>query len=214
MAKKTQRFDYARFGEALVERGLIDREVLSHVLQQCNSGRALLPEILVRENLVSDWEISRVACELYHLPFLTLEQYSPGAGALDGYDVAYLRHYALVPLDRFGALVTVVMPGLVPSEVLEGLNTGTGGKVLPVVGSVTSNRRWLEEQFGPPEGAKASSASAGTRRTIDMSESPAAALPKGDEQTLEFSLDDGDWSNIFDAGEEAVQLDLNVPEDD
>lgn len=229
MAKSTQRFDYARFGEALVERGLIERDVLNHVLQQCNTGRALLPEVLVRENLVSDWELSRVACELYHLPFLTLDQYAPAAGALDGYDVAYLRHYALVPLDRYGALVTVVMPGLVPSEVLEGLRTGQGGKVLPVVGSVTSNRRWLEEQFGPPEAAKGaqkaaakgaaprSSPAAGTPMTIDMSDAsrapaPAPALPS-DEATLEFSLDEGDWGNIFDAGDEAVQLDLNAPDD-
>src|SRR5262245_57405518 len=156
MAKSANRFDYSRFGEALVERGLIDREVLSHVLQQCNAMRALLPEVLVRESLVSDWEVSRVSCELYHLPFLSVEQYPPANGALDGYDLAYLRHYALVPLDRYGALVTVVMPGLVPSEVLEGMRTGQGGRVLPVVGSVVSNRRWIEQHLAlhpPPAGA-------------------------------------------------------------
>jgi len=60
--KSTQRFDYTSFGEALVERGLTDREVLNHVLRQVNATRSLLPEVLVRENLVSDWEVSRVAC--------------------------------------------------------------------------------------------------------------------------------------------------------
>jgi hypothetical protein len=200
--KSAHRFDFGRFGEALVERGLIDHEVLTHVLNQCNAQRVLLPEILVRENLVSDWEISRVACELYHLPFLTVESCPPASNALEGYDANYLRHYALVPLDRFGSLVTVVMPGLVPSEVLEGLRTGQSGRVLPVVGSVVSNRRWLHVHL-PQQSAAVPGSNvraplpdrrSSTVESIDMS-------PGSD-------ADVGDWGNIFDAGDEAVQLDM------
>ena len=208
--KSAHRFDYARFGEALVERGLIDRDILNHVLQQCNSTRSLLPEVLVRENLVSDWEVSRVSCELYHLPFLPVEQYAPGNNALDGYDLAYLRHYALVPLDRFGGLVTVIMPGLVPSEVLEGLRPGQGGRVLPVVGSVVSNRRWLEEHFAPPGQTKAPQAGAGRGAGIP-SQSVRAPLPNADSGDELKLVTEEDWSNIFDAGDEAVQLDLKNP---
>lgn len=210
--KSAHRFDFARFGEALVERGLVDREVLNHVLHQCNSARALLPEVLVRENLVSDWEISRVACELYHLPFMTVELCPPATHALDGYDPNYLRHYALVPLDRFGTLVTVVMPGLVPSEVLEGLRPGQGGRVLAVVGSVLSNRRWLNEHL-PKHGANPMQSQGAHAAAQD----PRAPLP--DDRPMismeGFSLTPGDpdglesdWGNIFDAGDEAVQIDL------
>jgi hypothetical protein len=215
--KSAHRFDYIRFGEALVERSLIDRDVLNHVLHQLNTTRALLPEVLVRENLVSDWELSRVACELYHLPFLTIEQYPPSSTALDGYDLAYLRHYALVPLDRYGSLVTVIMPGLVPSEVLEGLRPGRDGRVLAVVGSVTSNRRWLEERFAPKGGAPAASARPGaapaksiamdTRPALPKSQAPAAPAP-AESAALDLG-GEGDWGNLFDAGDEAVKLGLN-----
>lgn len=225
--KSAHRFDYARFGEALVERGLLDRNVLTHVLHQCQASRSLLTELLVRENLVSDWDLSRVACELYHLPFLTVEQYPPSATALDGYDVGYLRHYALVPLDRFGGVVTVAMPGLVPSEVLEGLRPGQNGRVLAVVGSVASNRKWLEDRFAPAptpaaKGAAPAKGSATPAKTISMSlptESAKAAevpgaIPAGTEE-LEIlqpgSSSDDDWGSLFDAGEEAVQLDLKKP---
>lgn len=224
--KSAHRFDYARFGEALVERGLLDRNVLTHVLHQCNATRSLFTELLVRENLVSDWELSRVACELYHLPFLTVEQYPPSATALDGYDIGYLRHYALVPLDRFGGLVTVAMPGLVTSEVLEGLRPGQNGRVLAVVGSVVSNRRWLEERFAPaaPVGAKTAAGAKGGAtplKTISMSlpqsggakpevpgAIPAAELEEA--QALQIGNEE-DWGSLFDAGEEAVQLDLKKP---
>jgi hypothetical protein len=221
-AKSAHRFDYSRFGEALVERGLLDRNVLQHVLQQCTATRSLLTELLVRENLVSDWELSRVACELYHLPFLTIDQYPPSATALDGYDIGYLRHYALVPLDRYAGLVTVAMPGLVPSEVLDGLRPGQNGRVLAVVGSVASNRRWLEERFAPAAPAPSKAAGgASPLRTISMSlgkdatkaQDVQGALPAAEleeAQTLEIGADD-DWGSLFDAGEEAVQLDLKKP---
>ena len=224
--KSANRFDYARFGEALIERGLVDREVLSHVLHQVNSTRSLLPEVLVRENLVSDWEVSRVACEIYHLPLLTVDHYPPSPTALDGYDLAYLRHFALVPLDRYGGLVTVIMPGLVPSEVLEGLRPGQNGRVLPVVGSVVSNRRWLEERFAPKAAAAAGPAkhaAPGAKPALDVraplptaSHAPAGSKPGAPKPTVqekdELELGaEGDWGNLFDAGDEAVRLDLKKP---
>jgi hypothetical protein len=208
--KSAHRFDYARFGEALIERGLIDREVLSHVLHQVNATRTLLPEVLVRENLVSDWEVSRVACEIYHLPFLTVDHYPPSKDALEGYDLAYLRHFALVPLDRFGGLLTVIMPGLVPSEVLEGLRPGQNGRVLPVVGSVVSNRRWLEEHSpSRAPGAPARHGAAPGKPALDVRApipAPSSTAVQADELQLGV---EGDWGNLFDAGDEAVRLGLN-----
>ena len=189
------RFEYRRFGEGLIERGLIEREALNHVLQQCANSRALLPEILVYESYVSDWEVSRVACELYHLPFLTVEVYPPDQEAVELFDPAFLHHYALVPLDRMGELVTVIMPGLVPSEVLEGLRTATKKmeqmRILPLVGSVASNRHWLTENLPLP----ATPAPAAGPQGAPQGGGGGGAL-------------DQNWVNIFDAGEEAVQNDL------
>jgi len=186
------RFEYPRFGEGLIERGLIEREALNHVVAQCNQAHGLLPEILVYESFVSDWEVSRVACELYHLPFLTVEIYPPSSDAVELFDAAYLHRFALVPLDRIGDLVTVVMPGLVPSEALEGLRSATKQMqrmhILPVVGSVVSNRNWLNTNLPRPAGAGA----------------------PGDGLGLEVGGVDQNWVNIFDAAEEAVQNDLRT----
>ena len=182
--KSTHRFDYARLGDSLVERGLLDRETLQHVLQQCSNSHVLMPDVLVTENFVSDWEVSRVCCELFSLPFLSVDIYPPSPEALDGVDPAYLRRFSLVPLDRFGDLLTVAMPGMVASEVLDGLRTGAATRILPVVGSVLSNRLWLEEHLP------------------DENEDLPGALP-------DLSLDDdAGWAGIFDAGDAAVQLGL------
>jgi hypothetical protein len=193
-----RRFDYTRFGEAFLERGLIDAETLQHVLAQCQATRALLPEILVTENLVSDWEVSRVACELYHIPFLTVDLYEPNKEVLAEFDANFLRQFAMIPLDRYGDLLTVVMPGLVPSDVLEGLRLTPTMKMLPVVGSVLSNRRWLNEHIPGP-----------------VAQAASVVPPLPNDATLENLGGDSesDWLNIFDAGDEAVQLDLKGKQD-
>ncbi len=195
MKSTHRRFDYVRFGEAFEERGLVDSKTLDHVLAQSQATRTLLPEILVVENLVSDWEVSRVACELYHLPFLTVDLYEPNKDVLGEFDPSFLRQFALIPLDRYGDLLTVVMPGLVPSDVLESLRLTPTMKLLPVVGSVLSNRRWLNEHI--PGAA-----------TIAV-EGVVPALPF--DTTLEDEDVNGsgeEWLNIFDQADEAVQLDL------
>lgn len=195
MKSKQHRLDYHRFGEALIERGLLEREVISHVLQQCEATGALLTEILVAERQITDWELSRVCCELYGLPFLTVDTYPPAANILDGLDPDFLRHYALVPLDRFEGLLTVLMPGIVPTEVLDALVQGSQQRVLPVVGSVQSNREWLDRHLPPPAlpGRAAAPRGAGAGRAA-----PLELEPTG-------------WAGIFDAGDEAVRLNLRRP---
>jgi hypothetical protein len=183
--KSTQRLEIHRLCEALLERRLIEPASLLHVQQQCQSSGTLLTELIVRENMVSDWELCRVTCEVFGLPFLPVEVCSPSERAREGLDPDYLRHYGLVPLDRFGELLTVAMPCMVSSEVLDGLVMREGGRVLPVVGSVLGNRAWLDQNLG---------SGLAELDAIEM------ALPFADEAS--------DWAGIFDAGEEAVQLEL------
>ena len=179
-----QNLDYRRLADHLTDRDLVDAATIQHVQHQCASTGALLTEILVRENLVSDWEISRICAELFNLPFLPVDTYPPSSEALEGLNPDYLRQYGLVPLDRFGEVLTLSMPGIVPVEVLEVMREEYNVKILPVIGSVKTNREWLEEH-----------------------------LPSGDAVSLEqFSAalpeDDSSWANIFDEGDEAVQAGL------
>lgn len=182
---KSPNLDYRRLADHLTHRGLVERETVQHVLQQCNATGALFPEILVQEGLVSDWELSRLCAELFHLPYLPVEAYPPSEEAREGLDFAYLRQYALIPLDRFGNLLTISMPGVVPSEVLSSIGGwDREGGILPVVGSVVENRRWIEENLAAPEQG-------------DL-ESFSAALPD----------DDSSWANLFDEADLAVNQEL------
>jgi hypothetical protein len=192
------RLEYARLAEALAESGLVDKKSLRDALQYSSSGGTAFPRALVEANLVTDWEISRVVCELYSLPFVPIEVMDPDPGAFTGIDPDFLLEHALVPLGRFGQVLTVCMPALVEADVLAMLSAQTDYLILPVVGTVRSNRIWLETNLtkaapkaapGRPAGTASSPAGAGSKLGLD-----------GDET--------GAWGSFFDEADAAVLMDL------
>jgi MshEN domain len=145
--KNSNRLDYASLAEVLGQRGLVDPGRLKLALQASQKTPVSFPEMLVSENLIGDWELSRLVCEIFGLPFLPIDLYPPSASALQGLDHNFLRQYALIPLSRHGQILTVCMPALVPAEVLGQLAASTDLHVMPVVGTVNSNNRWLAENL-------------------------------------------------------------------
>lgn len=185
--KNSNRLDYGSLAEVLSQRGLVDPQRLKIVLQASAKSPIPLPEALVTENLIGDWELSRVVCEIYGLPFLPIDLYPPNTGVLNGLDLVFLRQHALIPLSRHGQILTVCMPALVPAEVLGMFSARTDLHVMPVVGTVNSNNRWLVDNM------------------------PAELPSDGSAQ------DGVVWSKFFDEGDAAVLLDLTevapTPED-
>lgn len=181
--KQSLRLDYDRLADSIRDKQLIDSEVLKQVLDQARASGSLFPELLVNEGLLSDWEVSRVAAEVFNLAFLPVEYYEPDLELLEKFDSTFLRQNILVPLDRFGDVLTVAMPGMVPSEVLTEIEENQGVTVLPVVGSVRSNANWLETNLPEAKVLKA---------IVDEVES------------------DDSWGALFDVGDEAVRTGLDV----
>ncbi|QDU64944.1 hypothetical protein [Engelhardtia mirabilis] len=181
--KQTQRLDYERLADSIRDRQIIDGETIRHTLHEALSTGALFTELLVRQGLLSDWELCRIASEVFNLAFVPVDLYEPNEELIGLFDSEYLRQYCLVPLDRFGDLVTIAMPAMVPSEILQELEDRHKVKILGLVGSVGSNQSWLERHL------------------------PAASLA---DLSSEFGdvAEGGEWGGIFDAGDAAVQEDL------
>jgi hypothetical protein len=180
-----QRLGYQRLAETLVERGLVEPQAVQDALGIGQHGGAPFPEALVSANLVSDWELSQVVSQLYGLPFLPLDLVDPDPDASRDLDQEFLLENGVVPLSRHGRVLTVCMPGIVPAEILGCIAATHDLVVLPVVGTVSSNRRWLEDRLAP-----------------------SAPLP-----SMEGDLTaDGDWGSLFDEADAAVQSELELVE--
>jgi len=183
--KNNQRLDYARLADVLADRGTCELQAVREALQFSARGNAPFAEALVNASLVSDWELSRVVCELYNLPFMPVDTYDPDPTARKGLNTAFLIEHGLVPLGRYGSLLTIAMPGMVPAEVLGLLSAETDLTIVPVVGTVQSNRRWIERH---------------------LQSELRAALPSVTPEEAAHSSNE--WGNIFDQGDAAVLLDL------
>ena len=202
--KNAQRLDDARLAEILNERGMADLDGLREMLQTSNDGGMTFCESVVSAGLVSDWDLSRVVSELFQLPFLPVDLCKPDPELWEELESPLMHQNALVPLRRFGQLLTVAMPGLVAADVLGMLAAETDLLLLPVVGTVETNRRWLETNATRPEGGGGDWGSlfdegdAAVRASLDDEDEPAAPVPSEDLDlgALEFTdegldLDEG-----------------------
>jgi len=191
--KSRQRIDYGRLAAVLAERGIVDARAIQDALQFSQRGGPPFPEALVTANLVADWELTRLACEIYGLPFLMVGLVDPDPKASEGIDSSFLMKECIVPLSRHGSVLTVLMPSLTTTDVLDELAAKSGMTVLPICGTVRTNRDWLVQKFSSPTPA---AASAGTRASANDS----VALPEG--------MTTAEWSNLFDEADAAVLFDL------
>lgn len=182
--KNNQRLDFATLSEVLGQRGLVEPQRLSLALQTCQRTSVPFPEALVTDSLIGDWELAKVVCDVYGLPFLPVDIYSPDAEAFAGLDKDFLRAHRLVPVGRHGSLLVVAMPAIVQAEVLAALGTHTNLRIQPVVSTVLTNNRWLDE-YMPAETAAVESATGEVE-----------------------AADGGSWGSIFDEGDAKVLLDL------
>jgi len=99
--------------------------------------------------------------------------------------VEFLREHRLIPVDRFGDLLTVCMPAIVPADVLGMLAALKNLHVQPLVGTVETNNRWFEEHLP---------------RDI------APALPHDPDEWSEI-FDEGDAAVLMELGDEDEDVD-------
>lgn len=163
----------------MAERGMVEPQALQEALDTCTKGGVAFPTALVNANLVADWELSRVVSDLYSLPFLTVEMCTPDPEAFEGIGEDYIRETGLIPLSRYGEVLTVCMPGLVAAEMLGLLSAELDVFILPVVGTVRTNLMWIEANMAVEE--------------VTPQREPGVSA---------------EWSDIFDAADAAVLLDL------
>jgi hypothetical protein len=147
VARPKTNLSESRLARSLVERGLVLGDMIEQIFQTCSASGGLLTEALVQEGLMTDWELSRIACEVFNLPFMPVEVHAPTERALEGLDPEFLKRWCLVPLVRNGDLLTIAIPAAISPQTFDELAAMSGGELAIVVGSVLTNRQWLRENL-------------------------------------------------------------------
>ena len=151
MAHNFPRLDFSRLADHLADRGKVQPDVLQGLLEASSTGAQFLPQALVEGGFLSDWDMAKSVCEAFNLPFVPVDVVKPDVALLELFDPKVLLEHDLVPLARFGAMVTMIMPGLVQADTLGSIAAASDFLIQPVVGTVQGNQAWLAKHLAVKE---------------------------------------------------------------
>ena len=184
MAHHSQRLGFSRLADHLADCGKVEPELVQGLYEASRAGGQPLPQALVEGDLLSDWDLAREICEVFQLAFVPVDVAKPDAELLSLFDANFLLEHGLVPLARFGDLVTIIMPGIVEADTLGSLAALSDLSIQPVVGTVQGNRDWLAKHLAPKnEGAPGEWGSlfdegdAAVKAALDPDQEPSAEEP-------------------------------------
>jgi hypothetical protein len=114
----------------------------------------------------------------------------------------------MVPLDRFGDILTVSMPVLTTAETMLSLESKHKIEIFPYVGLISENRKVLSDEFDNFKAWSKQWAAERERHAIE-----AAKNAQRHEQSRSDGGGDGDggWANIFDEADQAVRSSNQKP---
>ncbi len=151
MAHNSQRLDFGRLADHLADRGKLEADVLQGLLEASGAGAQPLPQALVEGGFLSDWDLAKSVCEAFNLAFVPVDVVKPDPALLELFDPKVLLEHDLVPLARFGGMVTMIMPGLVQADTLGSIAAVSDFLIQPVVGTVQGNQAWLAKHLAVKE---------------------------------------------------------------
>ncbi len=151
MAHNSPRLDFGRLADHLADRGRVEVDVLQGFLEGASTGGVPLPQALVEGGHLSDWDLAKSVCEAFNLAFVPVDVVKPDVTLLELFDPQILLEHDLVPLARFGAMVTMIMPGLVQADTLGSIAAASDFLIQPVVGTVQGNQAWLGKHLAVKE---------------------------------------------------------------
>jgi len=131
----------------LVERGVITGAQLKEALEsQMNEG-GLIGEIIVKLGFAKEEDIAYCLSLQYGFPFLPLEHYDIPQDVVKMVPVNVASHYSLIPIDKMGNTLTVVMANPLNVEAIEDLEDITSLEIRVFVGTSTEIRNAIKRHY-------------------------------------------------------------------
>ncbi len=191
--KGLEKLTTIRLAEVLTQKGAVPSEALTDALYTQDKTGEPFCQILVNGGFITEWDLAKIVCEAFQLPFLMASSYDVKEETTSHLPKELLFKHQIVPLDVFGNVVTVLMPVLTPFEALAKIQKEHNVEFFPYVGLFSENKKFLGEKFDD--------FSAWLK--TEEAEREKRASSASDANPLE-----GDWMNIFDAGDQATKSPL------
>lgn len=139
-------------GEILVDRGLITPEQLEEALATQNAAGSAeyIGEILVRLGHAEDSEIVIALVLQCNLPFIAVSKHDVDGEIIKLIPAEMALHHRIVPLDRIGNILSVVMQNPLDDELRERMEQMTGCRIAVFISTKAEIERALAKFYPAP----------------------------------------------------------------
>ncbi len=170
-----------KIGELLVDLNILSQEDLDRALQEQKQTGERLGATLLRMELLSEEDLDYLLGRQLDIPSINLENYNPSPELLATIPEKVIRKYQVLPLSIDGKSLTVATASPRDLVLMDDLSYITGFKIAPVVTSITSLERKIEELFQKP---------VSWEESLKVNETEDLEIIKGDTGIIEEDLED------------------------
>ena len=166
------------------------------------NSKALLSSILLKSQELDAFALAKLMVEQYQVPFVDLERHMVQKDLLAEFPAELLHRARIVPLDKFGPHISFACQEVPSREVHDELKQVVKGSVLIFAAFARDIELVLHEHapYTSPES---------TQRIEDVGVEEIAQITDAEQTETEQ-----DWQSLFDAADDAIVSDLEVPADE
>ena len=191
-----------QLSDLLVDERLATKEVVIAGLHEHRNSKAMLSTILLESQELDAFGLAKLMVEQYQVPFVDLERYLVQKDLIARFPAELLHRARIVPLDEFGPNVSFACQEVPSREVHDELKQVVMGSVL-IFAAFARDIESVLHQHAPYTSPET------TQRIEDVGIQDVAEI--ADEELTATELD---WQSLFDAADEAIVSDLDVPADE
>jgi hypothetical protein len=180
-----------RLSDVLVDEGVLTKAQVGEASKYLRQPDDPLGPHLIRCGFITAWDLAKAVCTHFSLPYYDFATFKPKKEVVALLDAPFLHGYGIIPIDRFGKIVTLAVCESVSPTVLQAIVDRTQLSPYMYVAPYDKIREKLEEAC--PYEAPAVEAAA-----------PAAAAAAGDTEGGE-PQSGGDWMSIFEEAEKKMK---------
>lgn len=163
-----EKLSRTRLDDVLLDEGLLDRETMDRALAQTTTGGKTLARVLTTSAVLDDWDLAKIIATHYSLPFVDISDYSLQREVIELLDPEFCTKHSLIPLDRFGAVLSIAVSEMPSTDVLRDLAKQTELTPFFYVGVRRQIAEALEREY----------LRSGRRKPTKAAESKPAAAPE------------------------------------
>jgi hypothetical protein len=108
-----------RLSDVLVEEGVLERSRVEEAQTDQDETGKQLGEILIEQEVLTDYDLAKIVTTHYALPYLDLAGYSMRREAMELLPLEFCAKNTLLPIDQFGSMLTLAVAEMPSSELID-----------------------------------------------------------------------------------------------